>query len=632
MNYFAHYANAGLSPIPIRRDGTKAPAITSWNQYRIGIAEQQELERWHAEGYGIALIGGIVSDGLEIIDIDDPSLVRPYIAALCAIDPTLVNKVAFVATPRQDPETGKTGCHVLYRCPNPEGNQKLAMTEPLPVLGEDGEHKRNPITEEPMYRSETLIETRGEGGYVLTVGSPKDCHPTGNLYEHKWGCELTELHKLTEADREALHLAARGFDRSVVELHNRQEQERDDESPGNVYSSQTSWKEILEPHGWRPVGANEGITRWRRPGKDVGWSATTGLVSQNGAELLCVFSTNAHPFEGPTTGGKCSTHSKFDAYTRLNFSGNHSAAAKHLVSRGCGTKQIAKQSKPITLKTWEDATTEYIEELAAGGSMVLETGIDSLDVAVGGFAYGEVVIIGGAPSHGKTMLALQFADQIATVGVSSLLLNEEMNFQMLAKRRLQMVSSINEEDWAASIDDLSAEHEEWSQKRSPVYLSPPCGSVEAATKMMEWAHENEIRVVVVDYAQLLRGQGQSRYEQVTDVSQRIREATSRYGMLTILLAQLNRSSRKLNDRPRATDLRDSGQLEQDADVVLTIDRPYLRGNTDRPYDDFDVYVEKNRNRETRANEVNLKVELRRQRIIEPPIDSYAWVDGGDEDY
>jgi KaiC/GvpD/RAD55 family RecA-like ATPase len=624
MNYFTHYANAGFSVIPIKTDGTKAPAIGAWNQYRMAIAEATELERWHSEGRGVAIIGGHVSGGLEVIDIDDPSLVKPFIEALSNTDPTIVNRVAFVATPRQDPETGRTGCHILYRCEEPDGNQKLAMTEPLPVIDENGEHKRNPITNDPMYKSETLIETRGEGGYVLTVGCPPNAHPSNREYEHKWGCEIADLTKISNADRRALHMAARAFDRSIVEVHNQHESERDEESPGNVYARRTSWQEILGPHGWEPVGSVNGVTRWRRPGKSIGWSATTGLVSQNGAELLCVFSSNAAPFEGATTGAKCSTHSKFDAYAKLNFHGDHSAAAKHLAANGFGKQQKPTAAKPITMTTWEQATASYLEEIAAGGQHVLDTGIEDLDIAVGGFGFGEVIIIGGAPSHGKTMLALQCADHFSTQGFSSLLLNEEMNFQMLAKRRLQMASPIDEMEWASRLDDLAEQHDEWSSRRSPVYLSPPCGTVEAAVAAMEWAHQNEIRIVVVDYAQLLRGAGQSRYEQVTDVSQRLREATSRYGLLTILLAQLNRASRKTGDRPRATDLRDSGQLEQDADVVLTIDRPFLRGDTEKPHDEFNVFVEKNRNRETKANEVRLKVDLRRQTIKERPIESYEW--------
>lgn len=625
MNWFTHYVNAGFSVLPIRCDGSKSPAVGAWSQYRLDAAPQHELERWHAEGRGVALIGGAVSGGLEIIDIDDPSLVRPFINAVCAADPTICNRVAFIATPRKDPETGRTGCHVLYRCEQPEGNQKLAMTEPMPVIDEDtGEHKRNPITDDLLYKSETLIETRGEGGYVLTVGSPGSAHPSGGLYEHKWGCELTDLTKLSRRERDLLHRAARSFDRSVVELHSRHACESDDDSPGNVYASRTSWEEILEPHGWRQAGRSTDTIRWRRPGKDHGWSATTGLVSQHGTELLCVFSSNAHPFEGPTTGQKCSTHSKFDAYARLNFAGDHSAAAKHLVSIGHGTAVEKSPAKPITMATWEAVTFEFLEDIERGGIPVIETGIDELDDAVGGFAYGELIIVGGAPSHGKTMLALQCADHFSTLGVSSLLLNEEMNFQMLAKRRLQMASGLPEENWQAGVEDLRNAHKQWSADRAPVYLSKPCGSIDAAVAAMDWAHDNEIHVVVIDYAQLLRGHGQSRYEQVTDVSQRIREATSRHGLLTILLAQLSRTSRKLNDRPRSTDLRDSGQLEQDADVILMIDRPYLRGGVECKHDDFNVYIEKNRNRETRSNEVNLRADLKRQRIIGKPIETYAW--------
>lgn len=616
-NWFAHYANAGMSVLPIKTDGTKAPAVSSWNLYRSKIATDAELTEWHEGGFGVGLVGGKVSGGLEVIDIDDPSLARPFYAALKNEDPGLVNMVSWVTTPRKDQETGLNGVHILYRCDDPKGNQKLAMSEPLPQFHENGEPVVNVVSGEQTKKPETLIETRGEGGYVLTVGCPNACHPSGNLYEQKAGCEIAELQKITPEQRATLHRIAASFDRSVALSHQQLPMERDAESPGNKFAAVTSWEEILEPHGWIKVGGGN-PQHWRRPGKNIGTSATTGLVSNQGAELFCVFTTSAHPFPGPQAGGNCSTHSKFDAYARLNFNSDHHEAAKHLVRQGHGSEPAdipADKKKPIVFMTWAEATRDYIKSLSVGKCTLLSTGLDGLDRMIGGLAFGELCIIGGRPSHGKTLVALQLADYFAQVGHSSLLISEEMSKPMLGKRRLHMASELDDEYWYRNWEQLASDHDDYTKMRDPVYIAPQCGSVKRAVEVIDKAAtEHELKIVIVDYAQLLRGKGSTRYEQVTDVSQQLREATSRHALLTIMLCQLNRGSERNDSRPRSFDLRDSGQLEQDADVVLLVDWPKMRGDKSKKWDDYLIYCEKNRNREVKAQECNFQIVPRRQFI------------------
>ena len=479
MNWFQNYAESGISVLPIKTDGTKRPAIQSWSQYQLDIADTDTMEIWCNAGYGIAIIGGRVSGGLEVIDIDDPGLVRAYIEALKEADAALVHKLAFVATPRRN-EEGKSGAHIYYRCEQPEGNQKLAMSEPLPVLDEDGNQRTNPITGEPVTKPETLIETRGEGGYVLTIGCPGACHPTGNEYEHKMGCPITELQPITKQERSLLFRIAASFDRSVSESYEQHPHEHGDDTPGNRFAEQTSWGEILEPHGWVKCGSSAGVTHWRRPGKTKGTSATTGLKSDAGNELLCVFSSNAYPFDGPTSGRNCSSHSKFDAYARLNFGGNHSECAKHLSGRGFGDRvkftELQRENKPpIVFPTWDNITLDYLDTLEAGGDFTIDTGIPELDAGIGGVAFGEVVIIAGRPSHGKTLAALQMADYFSQTGYSSLVFSEEMGDNMLAKRRLQLLCKMDQKHWRMATSELRLEFVEQAKLRSPVYVAPKCG-------------------------------------------------------------------------------------------------------------------------------------------------------------
>lgn len=619
MNWFKHYTNAGFSVLPIRADGSKAPAIPSWAQYQLQAPSEAVCDEWNEQGFGVGLIGGRVSGGLEIVDIDSPELARPFFKAVKDADPLLLEQLAFVATPRRD-EQDRSGVHVYYRCPLPEGNQKLAMTEPIPVM-EGGRQKLNPVTGEPVSKPETLIETRGEGGYVLTVGSPAVCHPTYNTYEHKYGCQIVDLEPITDEQRTLLFRIAASFDRSIVETYEHHTQEHGEETPGNRFAAATAWEDILFPHGWTKCGNVGDVVHWRRPGKTRGTSATTGLQSSNGTELLCVFSSNAHPFPGADCSHKCSTHSKFDAYARLNFDGNYSACAKHLAGEGYGTKvKTTKESRPpITFQTWDRITLDFLERLEAGADQTIDTGIWAIDTAIGGLAFGEVCIIGGRPSHGKTLLALQMTDYFSQCGYSPLVFSEEMGDMMLAKRRLQMLCDTKQPDWQSQVDSLRTEYRSHATKRSPVYIAPKCGRIDKMIEVIEEAAtKHELNMIVIDYAQLVRGKGESRYEQVTDVSQKIREVTSKYQLLTLLLCQLNRGNEKTNDRPRSTDLRDSGQLEQDADTILLVDWPARRDPKFSNRYEYHIWVEKNRNRKIDiVGEISLVIDPERQTIKEP---------------
>ena len=99
------YRDAGISIIPLRLDGSKAPAVTSWTPYRERLATDAELDQWFDRPQGIGLVCGTVSGGLEVIDFDDGSLFEPWRQMVKPI----VEKLPVV-------ETGGGGWHVLCRC------------------------------------------------------------------------------------------------------------------------------------------------------------------------------------------------------------------------------------------------------------------------------------------------------------------------------------------------------------------------------------------------------------------------------------------------------------------------------------------------------------------------------------
>jgi hypothetical protein len=318
------YAAGGLSVIPIKRDGSKAPAVGTWKQYQKRLPTEAELREWFdgPDPPGIAIVGGDVSGGLETIDFDKmaDSIYPKWCELVEAERPGLTARLCVVRTPRP-------GFHVRYRCaeaPIP-GNCKLAVDPSLPA------------------NDRTLIETRGQGGYALAPGGPPECHETGRTYEHVAGPDLTHLEATSADDREVLWRCARSFDREpAAEAATQTGANSAGLRPGDDFNRRgPDWEEILTD--WTVAQKVTGGGRyWRRPGKEKGWSATTGVcTSKDGVDLFACFSENAAPFRGASGGRPCSCYSKFAAYTVLNHAGDFQAAAKELARQGYG-EQDAK--------------------------------------------------------------------------------------------------------------------------------------------------------------------------------------------------------------------------------------------------------------------------------------------------
>jgi hypothetical protein len=286
----------GLSVIPIGAD--KRPAIESWKCYQTRVPTPEEWTAWVASRRcGLAIVLGPVSGNAEVIDVDDPSVLRPWYDLVEAVAPGLVSRLVIVKTPRN-------GRHLYYRCPVIEGNQKLAL---------DAQRK-------------TMIETRGAGGYALIPPSPAWCHPDHKPYELRQG-DLADLPTITPDERDVLLNCARALTQYVEpeRLYTpRQGIGPTGERPGDLLAAKASWEDILLPHGWRVVGHRGEVTLWCRPGKTDGISATTGHCGDH----LYVFSSNAHPFAPERT------YSKFSAFALLTYGGDFRKAATALAALG----------------------------------------------------------------------------------------------------------------------------------------------------------------------------------------------------------------------------------------------------------------------------------------------------------
>ncbi len=634
-NNFLAYVHAGFSCVPVRADGSKAAAIP-WKEFTTRRPTITECQDWDERYSGVAIIGGAISGNLEVLDIDEPSLVRPFIDSLKSQDVTLPDRLTMVRTPRRN-ATGNPGCHVMYRCETAVcGNSKLAMSEPEQEIDEDGRPVTHPATHEPLLKPRTLIETRGESGYVLAVGCSPACHPSGNQYEHVYGPKVVDIETLTAAERETIHTAARMFDRSIAETHNdpiMSGYERGGVSPGDSFNAKSAWAEIIEPFGWVSCGESAGIKRWRRPGKATGISATTGILSKTGNELFTVFSTNAYPFEGVGANGRTGvTYSKFGAYATLNHAGDYQAAAQALIRLGYGTQTPKKERKTRVLRASVlDAERRYLLALKAGDIKLVSLGLSDLDKAIGGGVEpGELVIIGGMTSNGKSVLAMQALRTTVESGTHGIMVSHEMGDFAIGKRSLLARCDLAEQHWKPKADEMLVEVNDYWESKGVVFLLHQCRAIADIEREVEMiSKEYNLAMVVVDHAQLTQGDGGSRYEQLTDVAARFKDLAVRHNCVCVVPSQMNRQA--ATNEHGAHQLRDTGAIEEDADVVVLVRWPWRQDKSEHP-SRYIIKVEKNRNREIVEYEVECEFVPKRQTLvnkktIQDPYDEFERFSG-----
>jgi len=210
------------------------------------------------------------------------------------------------------------------------------------------------------------------------------------------------------------------------------------------------------------------------------------------------------------------------------------------------------------------------------------TGFSDLDVRTSGLQAGDLVIVAGRPSMGKTAFAMNIVEHAAlgeklTVAVFSL----EMPAEQLTMRMLSSLGRINQQkvrtgdleddDWPRLTSALSMLNE------APVFLddTPGLSPTELRARCRRLKREHDLGLVVVDYLQLMQmpGTRENRATEISEISRSLKALAKEFGVPVIACSQLNRSlEQRPNKRPLMSDLRESGAIEQDADVILFIYR------------------------------------------------------------
>lgn len=220
----------------------------------------------------------------------------------------------------------------------------------------------------------------------------------------------------------------------------------------------------------------------------------------------------------------------------------------------------------------------------------IPSGYHDLDKLTGGFQGGEMIIVAARPSMGKTTLALNMVKRIAMdEGHPVAVFSMEMSEQMLAQNLLCMEAEIDSSKLRSGF--LSdAEFEKLGEalgplSEAPIFIddTPVLSILQLRAKARRLAARHKIRMVMVDYLQLMGAAGyDSRQQEISAISRGIKALARELDIPIMALCQLNRSAEtREGHRPRLADLRESGALEQDADVVILLHRPdYYTGQAE----------------------------------------------------
>lgn len=282
-------------------------------------------------------------------------------------------------------------------------------------------------------------------------------------------------------------------------------------------------------------------------------------------------------------------------------------------------------SKAFDFTTLQQCAYEYLDTLLDDDQHKgYQSGIQSLDRNMGGLRRGEVCILGGRTSQGKSMVALQWMYNVAMTGTPCLMISEEMSRRSLGERLISYVTSLSRQEIEKRhYDDAFNETRKFWEARAKCHVVNGVGTSGRAVEAIEHAVKYfGVEFVVVDYLQLLRGLGQTRYEQITHVSQSLKCAAVQNNVAMIALAQVGRDMERRDNVPRLSDLKESGQIEQDADQVVIVQWPH-KSDPSKPAHEYRLYCLKNRNGPLNETLLEMRIEPMWQRIRDPLVKEQA---------
>jgi replicative DNA helicase len=262
----------------------------------------------------------------------------------------------------------------------------------------------------------------------------------------------------------------------------------------------------------------------------------------------------------------------------------------------------------VPIKEIVNRNFERLEKIFREGKSItgVSTGYIELDKLTSGFQSSELLILAARPSQGKTALALNLAENIAIrAGLPVAVFSLEMSKESLLQRLIASVAQIDahkfrtghlsREDWRRMTEALG------TISSSPLWIDD-AGSIsvlEIGAKARRLQRERQLKLLIVDYLQLITARGRfgNRQEEVASISRGLKGLAKELQIPVLVLSQLTRAPERDERGPQLSDLRESGAIEQDADVVMFIYRPHFfkAGASPEEREETELRIAKQRN-------------------------------------
>ena len=276
-------------------------------------------------------------------------------------------------------------------------------------------------------------------------------------------------------------------------------------------------------------------------------------------------------------------------------------------------RDVGAKSSILFIKDLLHGAMEYIQSLKKGEESLtgIATGFPGFDEKIIGMKKGEMIVVAARPSVGKTSFALNVVSNIALRDHnprSVLMFSMEMTADQLTRRLLYSESGIPEKDFMA--DTSKAEFHKLTNaatriQKSKIFIDPTPGLRIMELRAKARRMKSQIDLIVIDYLQLMHAETHSKVEsrqlEVSMISSGIKSLAKEMSLPILVLAQLNRAAEQQRDgRPKLSNLRESGSIEQDADIVAFLhrDTDAHRDATEEEKDnglDSELIIGKNRN-------------------------------------
>ncbi len=293
-----------------------------------------------------------------------------------------------------------------------------------------------------------------------------------------------------------------------------------------------------------------------------------------------------------------------DRLSHLNLSKELDEMVKDLQSILDETTFSTHKEPDSIVKVTNKVVDQIVENSLKGGALTgKQTGWRYLDKYIGGYNEGDLIVVAGRPGMGKTAIALTLTKDFAKYNHKTLFLSLEMSNEQLAKRYLSLIGNI--ENWKirnGRLEQIEIDKVINTANNQTIefYIDDDVDTSIAQIKAKAKLHKSRkgLDLLVIDYIQLIKGTKANREQEIAEISRGLKLLAKELKITVIVLAQLSRKSEERQDkRPMLSDLRESGAIEQDADIVMFPFRPAYYDTEKPDVEEAELIIAKNRNGE-----------------------------------